>query len=237
MQFERYAIYWTPRHGSALARFGQTWLGSDLETGKDLETGASGRERETYGLDAALAERAVASPRRYGLHATLKAPMRLKEGRKAEALATALEAFAARRRRFLAGPPRLTRFGRYLALIPQAPTADLDWLAQECETAFDSFRAPLDESELTRRTRASMSAQQRELVASFGYPFVLSHFVFHITLAGPLADAELAQVEEALEPAVAQFCAEPLAIEEIVLSGDPGEGGRFRMIGRFPLGG
>jgi hypothetical protein len=195
------------------------------------------QDRETYGLDATLAERAVASPRRYGLHATLKAPMRLKEESTAEALATALEAFAARRRRFWAGPPRLIRFERYLALVPQAPAADLDWLAQECETAFDGFRAPLDEHELARRMWPSMSAQQRELVTSFGYPFVLSHFIFHITLAGPLTDPELAQVEEALTPAVAPFCAEPLEIKEIVLLGDPGDGARFRMIRRFPLGG
>jgi hypothetical protein len=231
MQFERYAIYWAPSRGSALARFGQMWLGSDPETG------APGSGREAFGLAAALAERAVASPQRYGLHATLKAPMKLKEADKAEALAAALGAFAARRRRFLAGPLRLTRFGRCLALVPQAPVADLDWLAQECETTFDSFRAPLDESELARRAQPGMSARQRELVASFGYPFVLSHFVFHITLAGPLEPAELALVEKALEPAVAPFCAGPMAVEEIALFGDPGEGGRFRMIGRFPLRG
>ena len=231
MQFERYAIYWVPARDSVLARFARTWLGSGPETGEPDS------DRQTFGLDAALAERAVASPRRYDLHATLKAPMRLKEASEAGALAAALERFAARRRRFWAGPPRLTRFNRYLALVPATPTADLEWLAQECETAFDRFRAPLDEHELARRTNPLMSARQRDLVASFGYPFVLSHFVFHITLAGPLADAELTQVEAALAPALAQVCAEPLAIEEIALFGDPGGDGCFKTIRRFPLGG
>ena len=207
-----------------------------------LRPGGRGRPAcgtaNAYGLDCALAERAVASPRRYGLHATLKAPMRLREGRTAEELVGALKAFASRRRPASA-PVRLqvTRFARYLALTPQAPLADLDWLAQECETAFDTFRAPLDEADTARRVRPSMSAVQRDFVETFGYPFVLSEFRFHITLAGPLGEEELARVQQALAPAVAPFCAAPLDVREIVLLGDPGGDAPFRTIARLPLGG
>lgn len=228
--FERMAIYWAPPRDSALAAFGRNWLGSDPE-----RDGAPAVLRETCGLDASLAGRATESPRRYGLHGTLKAPMRLAPGRTAESLVAALEGFAARRRRFRAGPFRLARLARYLALVPQEPTADLDWLAQQCETVFDRFRAPLDDAEAARRFAPGLSARRRGHVRDFGYPFVLSDFLFHITLAGPLENPELSRVETALRPVVAPFCEEPLAIDAIALLGDPGGGAPFRMIARFPL--
>lgn len=231
MDFQRFAIYWAPPSESPLADFGRNWLGSDSGTGALLAA------RNAYGLDTTLAERAVASPRRYGLHATLKAPMRLREGRTAEELVETLRTFASRRRPFRAGPLRLTRFTRYLALTPLPPLADLDWLAQECETAFDKFRAPLDEAETARRMSPHMNEAQRAFTAAFGYPFVLSEFCFHITLAGPLDEEELEPVAEALAPAVAPLCAEPLEVREIVLLGDPGHGAPFRPIARLPLGG
>ncbi|NJM34592.1 MAG: hypothetical protein HC850_07635 [Rhodomicrobium sp.] len=84
--------------GSSLAEFGRRWLGSDPETGEPWG------ERSSYGLDADLAERAAASPRRYGLHATIKAPFRLAEGTREDELADALDAFGACRRRIRSAP-------------------------------------------------------------------------------------------------------------------------------------
>lgn len=231
MPFQRFAIYWAPLPNSPLADFGRSWLGSDNESGLLLP------QRNACGLDASLAERAIASPRRYGLHGTLKAPMRLSDGRTAEELVEALRAFAFRRRPFRAGPLQLTRFARYLALTPQAPLADLDWLAQECETAFNTFRAPLDEAETARRMKPYMSETQRGFVAAFGYPYILSEFRFHITLAGPLDEENLSRVQQALAPAVAHLCSDPFEVRDIILFGDPGDGAPFRLIARFPLGG
>ncbi len=137
--FQRVAIYWAPAAGSALEQFGRTWLASDA--------GA----RECYGLAPDFVERAVASPRRYALHATLKAPFRLREGVSLEAVRSELAAFAGKRRRCRTGPLRLIRFSRYLALTAQPPAADLDWLAAECVTHFDRFRSPLSQEDRDRR--------------------------------------------------------------------------------------
>lgn len=227
MSFERYAIYWAPRPDSALAVFARGWLGGDAETGESVGV------RQTYGLDADLVERAVASPRRYGIHATLKAPFRLDGASEAE-LAAALTAFAARRRAARAGRLRLHRFARYLALMPASETSELDWLAAECVTHFDCFRAPLNGADRARRASA-MSERDAAYFEQFGYPDIFERFMFHITLAGPLDAEALDAVEAALAPAVAPFTEVPFTAEDLCLFGDPGQGKLFRVLHRAPF--
>ncbi len=149
-------------------------------------------------------------------------------------LAAALAAFCAGRRRVLTGPLRLHAFSRYLALVPASDRADLEWLASECVTHLDGFRAPLTEADRERRPGA-MSPLQRQQMEEFGYPYIFSSFFFHITLAGPLDPEALGRVEAALSPALAPFMQDPFVVDELCLFGDPGGGGAFRIIGRFPL--
>ena len=65
----RVALYWTPEPQDPLAALGAAWLG------RDAETGALVPQPDVDGL-AALTE----APRLYGLHATLRPPMRLATG-------------------------------------------------------------------------------------------------------------------------------------------------------------
>ncbi|MFN3614080.1 MAG: phosphonate metabolism protein, partial [Rubrimonas sp.] len=70
--YARYAIYYAPEPGSALARAGAAWLGAD-------PAGAPPPPIEPAGLPRPRAE-LVSRAARYGLHATLKAPFRLAPG-------------------------------------------------------------------------------------------------------------------------------------------------------------
>lgn len=225
MAFERYAIYWAPSADLALAEFARSWLGGDAESGTRIEG------RTALGLDAGLVERATASPRRYGVHATLKAPFRMAEGASEAWLGELLTAFAARRRAPRAGRLKLHRFSRYLALVPADDTAELDWLAAECVTLFDQFRAPLSETDRARRGGA-MTGRAATHFEQFGYPDIFERFMFHITLAGPLDLEELDAVEATLAPAVEPFTREPFIAEELCLFGDPGHGALFRILQR-----
>lgn len=228
MTYERYAIYWLPGPSAQLAAFARNWLGGDPETGKAL--GA----RALYGLDADLVERATTSPRRYGCHATIKAPFRLRDGASEADLSAALADFCSRRRRTRSGRLRLRRLSRYLALTLADGAAEVDWLADECVTHFDRFRAPLSEADRARRPR-DIPPLAREHLEQFGYSDIFSRFLFHITLAGPLEAAELARVKTALAPAVEPFTREPFSIEDLCLCGDPGQGELFKVLSRHPL--
>jgi hypothetical protein len=229
MSFARYAIYWAPPAGSALAEFGKRWLGGDPETGAGVS------RRELFGIDGALMERATRSPRRYGLHATIKAPFRLAPDRSEAELGEALASFCSMRRQVWAGPLRLHRFGRYLALVPSSPRAGVEWLEAECVTFFDRFRAPLSEADRARRAGNPMSPLEAAHFEQFGYPHVLSLFFFHVTLAGPLDAPELAEVEAALAPHLAAYTADEFVMRELCLFGDPGADGLFRIARRCPF--
>ena len=82
----RYAIYYAPAPGSGLDRFGAALLGYDAFTGKDLPF------PEDI-LQAAPDWRGLTGdPRKYGFHATLKAPMSLAPGRTEAELVSACAA-------------------------------------------------------------------------------------------------------------------------------------------------
>ena len=70
----RYALYLAPPPDSALWRFGCAALGRDAASGEDMH----GYAPSGYATEAWRA--ASAEARRYGFHATLKAPLRLKPG-------------------------------------------------------------------------------------------------------------------------------------------------------------
>jgi hypothetical protein len=225
LRFQRYAIYWTPEPESRLARFGEAWFANALD-----ETGAA--TQETFGLACDFARRATKTPARYGVHATLKAPFRLREGATEADLQKALDSFCAMRRGVDSGPLRLASFQGYLGLVLSSGKAGADWLAAECVTQFDHFRAPLSETDRNRRDLDGMSKLEAEYFEAFGYPYILSEFLFHVTLAGPMSDSELAQVREALEPRLAWLTAEPLKIGSLSLLGEPEGAGAFELLSR-----
>ncbi len=227
MTFERYAIYWAPRDGERLADFERLWFQG--EKGTAAEASAA-----PFGLDPSLWLRATASPRRYRLHATMKAPFRPVDGQVESALRQSLARFCAVRRRPVAGPLRLVVFPRYLALVPDGLTSEIDWLAAECVTAFDRFRAPLTAEDRARRSDELAPRLKRHLEA-FGYPYIFDAFEFHITLAGPLASDELHALQGVLAPHCEAFGAAPFRLDDLCLFGDPGGGAPFGLIERFAL--
>src|SRR5437762_12791734 len=78
----RYAIYYAPPPGSVWARFGADWLGP--------------RARAPDGVPQASFDALTYAARRYGFHATLKAPFRLASGVSPYNLLDAVRAIAQR---------------------------------------------------------------------------------------------------------------------------------------------
>ena len=204
--YRRYAIYDCPEGG--LGAFGEAWL-------------ASGR---------AL----VAQPARYGFHATLKAPFALVEGQTEGGLAGAVKALAVG-----LAPVELTlelaRLGGFFALVPQGDTEALNRLAGACVLELEAFRAPMSEAEYERKLRPNMSAQKLENLKRWGYPYVLEDFRYHLTLTGPVAQAERATVSAELGTALPDLSVAH-RIGSLCLCGEDAAG-QFHVIQRFGLGG
>lgn len=224
----RYAIYFAPHAGSLLARFGASLLGYDPATGAEVEPPDHPLFHDPLSLGW------TAAPRRYGFHATLKAPFHLAEGRTPAELEEALAGFAAGRPTF---EIRLTLglVGHFLALVPAEPSPAMDALAGACVRHFDLFRAPLTAADRERRHPDQLTVAQVANLDEWGYPFVLDDFQFHMTLTGALEARDRTRLEPVLRAMLADL---PLAtaVDGIVLFRQEGPNDRFVLQRRFGFG-
>ena len=198
-QPHRIAIYATPDIASPWWDLGSEWLGRCARRQLDLPQLAIG------GLEAATQARLTAEPRRYGWHATLKAPFRLADGLSLEKLRLAVANLCSRQTAFDLPNLTLVHMGRFLALRPESPSYELDRLAADCVTHLQSLAAPLTAAEIERRRAAGLTPEQDALLLAWGYPWVLDQFRFHFSLTGNLDGVPVADVARLADAAAARF--------------------------------
>ncbi len=225
MKFRRFAIYHLPSQDTDWARFASAWLGWDATTGQNVD------QPRFDGFDTAAVTH---GPDRYGLHATLKPPFRLKPDCSVEQMLAASDTLAANLAPASCGPLQLTHMGRFLALCPGTPNAGLNALAAECVVQLDPFRAPPEPSELERRRHPRLSQRQNAHLDRWGYPHVFEDFRFHITLTNRLQKKLLPLVEATLADCLAPLLPETYILADIALVGEDDDG-RFHLLERFPL--
>ena len=224
----RYALYFTPPPGHPLRELGSTLLGYDCNIG-ELRP-----QPVLPGIDAEEQHRFTEDPRRYGFHATLKAPFRLAEESSEIALRRDLMTFASRTPPIELGALVPALLGRFIALVPAAPSAALALFAAECVAAFEPHRAALTEAERARRNPDAMPRRRAALLDRWGYPYVFEEFRFHMTLTGALPEERRAFWLERLAPLCDGL--PPVTIDAVSLLRQEGPDQRFRVIERVMLG-
>jgi putative phosphonate metabolism protein len=225
----RYAIYFAPAETTALWRAGCRWLGRDPRSGAQLP------QPEVEGWSAERIVQVTASARMYGFHATLKPPFRLAEGRSVAELASAAQELAARLQAFIVPQLSVTSLDGFLALQPAGYDSKLRALADACVTELDGFRRLPSAQELAQRRVARLSPRQDELLAQFGYPYVLDQFRFHMTLTERLRRADADLLGPWLRDYLASALAVPLRCDDVCLFVQDGPGEAFLLLQRFPL--
>jgi 2'-5' RNA ligase len=231
----RYAVYLAPPIESELWRFGSRVLGRDAETGASIDGFL------LDGYDAEAWRTLVAEPRRYGFHATLKAPFHLSPAWSLRDLELRMATLSRKIEPFNAGSLRVSRLpageGRaFVALRPEKPSTELARLEASVVRKLDPLRAPLTAAEIERRAPARLSPRQRYYLDAWGYPFVLDEFRLHFTLTGAAAESEaiIAKLAAAFEQSVSS---PTLRVESLALFAQDDAQADFRVVGRFPLGG
>ncbi|MFO1110180.1 MAG: DUF1045 domain-containing protein [Bradyrhizobium sp.] len=226
--YPRYAVYYAPEPGSVLDCFGSELLGYDAHRGVDMPfSPGTALPPDWHAI--------TQDPRKYGFHATLKAPMALAPDYHETELAAACEAFAAAPRPIPLVNPVVDTIEGFIAIVPAARCPDLQNLAAGCVREFDRFRAPLTDDDRARRNPWSLTRRQRDYLDAWGYPYVFEEFRFHMTLTGRL-NAERQPL--LLHPLRDRFQASglnDLTIDRIVLFRQDGADRRFRIIGGWPL--
>jgi putative phosphonate metabolism protein len=222
--YPRYAIYYAPASGSVLDRFGGQLLGYDAHSGGDLPFPADVASERPDWHDL------TQDPRKYGFHATLKAPMALAPGRTEAELAAACESFAGTARPIPVIEPIVDSISGFIAVIPAHPSAELLRLAADVTREFDSFRAPLTPEDRARRNPAKLTARQCDYLDRWGYPYVMEEFRFHMTLTGRLDTERREAVVAMLRSRFSATGLRTLAIDRIALFRQDGADSRFRII-------
>ena len=224
--YERYAIFYTPRPGQ-FADFCASWLGWDSVHGRKAKHPSIGD------VDVATLTQ---TPRKYGIHGTLKPPFRLADGQNATDLEQATADLAATIAPVMLAGMGLKHHRGFLALRPRGDGTALASLAQKIVETLDRFRAPAPESELNRRRKAGLSERQEANLQRWGYPYVGEDFHFHLTLSGRIDPALGAEVTDMLAPHLLPLVPRPFPIDRITLMGED-QNGMFHEIRSFELTG
>ena len=206
----RYALYFTPVDDSPWAQAGSSWLGRHHTRAEPVP------QINIPGIPRLLLSSLTADARRYGFHATLKAPFRLFEGFNEEHLLQMARAFCSTQKAIVLDEVRVRPLMDFLALQVNGPLDEIGGLAMRCVTYFDLLCAPLTELELAKRRRAGLNARQNDLLQRWGYPYTEEFYRFHMTLTDALMHAD-ADVIFAIRKAAEQHFATALAAAPLTI--------------------
>lgn len=176
----RCAVYFAPNLHSPWGQAGGEWLGRCAATSKNLPqpslVGISSEEQLAF----------TSEPRRYGWHATLKAPFSLSPGETVSSLLSGLEMVAKTLSAFDMPTLQVSTHGGFMALRPRGDVTAINHVAATCVKELHRFAAPLSASDMARRRKSALTPEQDQLLQDWGYPYVLGAFEFHLTLTNKL---------------------------------------------------
>jgi putative phosphonate metabolism protein len=227
---QRYAIYFAPAKATPWWTLGAHWLGRDefADTALPAPEFLHMAEQERLTI--------TAEPRRYGFHATLKAPFRLVEGQSLSELMDRIRSLAGQLKALPLGPLQAQSLGKFVALVPTQPNPDLQDLAAQCVVALDDLRAPLSAEDLARRQVARLDARELELLGCYGYPYVLERFRFHFSLSGPVDFYSQQRTLQAVAAHVSHLnAAAPLVLDRLCVFEEASPGAPFVRISDMEL--
>jgi putative phosphonate metabolism protein len=221
----RYALYYAPEPHTALWQFGSAVLAYDAASVQALTT------PDFAGTFADRWMELTHEPRKYGFHATLKAPFRLHGDFDEERLVLAMHDFARVTKKASIEGLAVGSIGPFIALKPVGDDRALNQLAARIVDHFDAFRAPLSDDERARRLKSPLTGRQMTYLEHYGYPYVHEEFRFHMTLTHSLHVDDRDAMRALLDEAYRSSVSEPVrAIDRICLYKQDAPDMRFRII-------
>jgi hypothetical protein len=221
----RYAIYFVPAPDSLLYRFGASALGYDVYSGREIPLW------DGEAADDVAWRRLTAEPRRYGFHATLKAPFRLRATLCERDLAAEFLLLGRELPSIRQCPVGIELLDGFAAVVPAEASEAASDLADACVQTFDRFRAEPTDAERQRRLRQPLTARQREHLNRWGYPYVFEDFRFHMTLTGRLDAEDVAPVLALCRSSFRRHAVPgKIDIDNLALLRQDGEDGQFQVI-------
>ena len=215
----RYAIYYCPAADTALGRLGHDWLA------------ASSPSIRLPGIRSERRDALLTDVRRYGWHATVRAPFTPIVSAGHDEVHTAVAMLAQNFASFEL-TLRLDRLAGFLCLRPMADGGPERLLAAACLDALHPFCASLTDEALQHR-RAGLAADELALLQKHGYPYVLDRYRFHLTLSAPATEIEERAMRQWLQPRVDGL--RSTRIESLAICREATPGAAFELLERIAL--
>lgn len=226
----RYAVYFAPNVEQQWWAHASHWLGrcavSQQRNAQPLIAGVSAKR---------FAE-LTAHPRRYGFHATMKAPFVLTSQYQPSDLIDRVNILCRDMKPFVLPHLQVTLLDQFLALVPERNATQVTLLEEQCVKVLNDYAEPLGPEELTRRRSAGLSTDEDALLLRWGYPYVLERFRFHCSLTGSLASATRQEVSALTQAAHQHFDQLPPCIfDSLAIFVEPTRGADFVLLQQCPL--
>ncbi len=225
----RYALYFTPTSSDALTKVASNWLGRNAFSNERI------RRPLNPLMDDEQIQALTHDARRYGFHATLKAPFRLNENKQEDDLIEDLIKFSSQNAAFTLPRLKIQQIGPFFALVPAQKNDELNDLADEVVRFFDPYRAELSEADLLKRKPETLTAKQRDYLSQWGYPYVFDEFRFHMTLTGPVSEEKQEKIRRCLEDFFAPVLNESVEVANLALFTEEESGAPFEVHSLYPL--
>ncbi len=233
--YKRVAIYFLPKKNSSLENFGKNLLGRDIDKKKKISL----TRRQKYFINRGFTyfdelKDYCEEPAKYGFHATLKAPFRLKQNVKTKNFYDVISHIAAQHSRFKIKGLKIVYSKKFTFITSRKPNKLLINLENDLVKHLDTFRAELNKTEIKKRIPDSLTFKQNKYLKEWGYPFVFDQFKFHMTLMNQNNNKLSNKQKLELEKLIYKISNNVIEFNEISLLGE-NKNGHFEEIKRFKL--
>ncbi len=191
-KYSRYAIYYAPPKESILEEFGRYWFGWDPLNAKLINNKHRINYLNRFGIKNLInIDKNVLIAKKYGFHGTLIPPFKLNKNYSTNTLFKKTEEIAKKFKKFKFYKFKLKKMNNFYAFVQNKKNNNINKLSNRLVRELFKFRSPLTKKEIDRRNPSKLSKLQLNILYKWGYPYLMSEFNFHMTLASEVTGNKL----------------------------------------------
>jgi len=191
-KYSRYAIYYAPPKESSLEEFGRYWFGWDPLNAKLINNKRRINYLNRFGIKNLInIDKNVLIAKKYGFHGTLIPPFKLNKNYSTNTLFKKTEEIAKKLKKFKFYKFKLKKINNFYAFVQNKKNNNINKLSNRLVRELFKFRSPLTKKEINRRNPSKLSKLQLNILYKWGYPYLMSEFNFHMTLASEVTGNKL----------------------------------------------
>ena len=191
-KYSRYAIYYAPPKESSLEEFGRYWFGWDPLNAKLINNKQRINYLNGFGIkNLKNIDKNVLIAKKYGFHGTLIPPFKLNKNYSTNTLFKKTEEIAKKLKKFKFYKFKLKKINNFYAFVQNKKNNNINKLSNRLVRELFKFRSPLTKKEIDRRNPSKLSKLQLNILYKWGYPYLMSEFNFHMTLASEVTGNKL----------------------------------------------